>query len=534
MTGLLDENDVVQFRNIPFATIPARFKRSVLLTHFLDTDRNFTKRGYASPQAIPTVPDLFSGGPYPNESSTFQYSETECLNLQINVPISLLQSTHSKVPLLVYVHGGGFVLGKIDAQHSTHLMVSQSVSDNQPVIGANIQYRLGALGYLHTSTADSNIAMHDQRNALLWIQTFAGGFGGDVGRVTVFGESAGAMSICYHMMAPAPSTGPLFQRAVLMSGVVGPMTAPMPVKEAEKLCDEFMDSLGIKEKSEAGLEWLRILDVQEIVDKSSKLTEQGTMWIPTQDEEWFGKEAGDVTWDRGLELIGKCEWVDAILLGTTGFEGTTLLAAVAGLTPKSFVKGVADQLGEQSANLLKKAYKLSDSMDQNLFLTRAMEWIGDVVFSTPAHALCRHVSTSTNANKKIYRYIFDARNPFPGSPCYQHPHHWVDIYYVFKTFQFRYPHQRLKDLSTRHAQLWIDFTNGKSPWSEYRYDEGGNATFMIADEREGWIQRSAKQDENLCGRDWARCELLWESWKGMQGKWFQPLKIEPMRKSKVV
>ena len=221
--------------------------------------------------------------------------------------------------MLVYIHGGGFVLGHIDEQHNTALMVEQSLIDSQPIISVSIQYRLGALGYLHTP-GNTNLALNDQRNALRWIQKFIDGFGGDRKRVTVFGESAGSMSICAHMLSRPPVEGPLFQKAILMSGSLGPMTAPTSVEDAEEMYTTFLDEVGVKEQGQAGLEKLRELDVQKIIKASEELNNHGKMWLTVQDEQWFGKDAIHVTWDRVPELIGKCEWVDEIVLGTTGFE----------------------------------------------------------------------------------------------------------------------------------------------------------------------------------------------------------------------
>lgn len=223
--------------------------------------------------------------------------------------------------MLVYIHGGGFVLGRIDEAHNTALMVEQSIADSQPVISASIQYRLGALGYLQTP-GNTNLALNDQRNALRWIQKFIEGFGGDRGRVTVFGESAGGVSICAHMLSAPPIEGPLFNRAVLMSGCLGPMTAPASVQEAEKTLTDFLEKCGIQEHGEEGLEKLRELDVAKVIEVSENFNNTGRMWLTVQDPQWFGEDgdAAAVTWDNIPELIGQCDWVDAIVLGTTGFE----------------------------------------------------------------------------------------------------------------------------------------------------------------------------------------------------------------------
>jgi carboxylesterase type B len=291
---------------------------SILQT--LYTTLILTHLSFACPQIFPD--DNSSGGRFPEEVSPPASDEFKCLILQLNIPLACLQSTSStKLPVLVYIHGGGFVLGKVDEQHSTALMVGQSIRSSQPVISASIQYRLGALGYLHTSEpGNANLALNDQRNALLWIQKFIGGFGGDSGRVTVFGESAGSISICSHMLSRPPPSGPLFQRAILMSGIIGPSTAPNLIEEAEQQYENLLKRLDIQERGQEGLRKLKEVDVQKIVTASAELSEEGSMWLSVQDKEWFGEEAGTVTWNRIPQLIGKCEWIDDIILGTTSFE----------------------------------------------------------------------------------------------------------------------------------------------------------------------------------------------------------------------
>jgi carboxylesterase type B len=279
-----------------------------------------TTYSYACPQVFGD--DVVGGGRLLGEPFPPPTSEFECLTLQLNIPLAHLHFSpfSFKLPVLVYIHGGGFVLGKIDEQHNTALMVQQSLFEKQPIISASIQYRVGALGYLHTpEPGNANLALHDQRNALEWIQMFIGGFGGDRERVTVFGESAGSKSICAHMLSPPPASGPLFQRVILMSGVIATTTAPMPVEEAEQRYETFLEMLGINERGEEGLKMLREVEVQKIVDVSAELSDSGPMWLSVRDSEWYG-DVGNVTWDRIPELMGKCEWVDEIVLGTTSFE----------------------------------------------------------------------------------------------------------------------------------------------------------------------------------------------------------------------
>jgi hypothetical protein len=150
----------------------------------------------------------------------------------------------------------------------------------------------------------------------------------------------------------------------------------------------------------------------------------------------------------------------------------------------------------------------------------------------PNHELAKWLSTQTN--KKIYRYIFDVRNPFPNHSLYQQAHHWVDKYFLFKTLQFRYPTQNLKDISTKHAQLLIDFGNGNAPWKQYKYSGDGEEVIMVADERDGWVERSVAQDEKITELSWKRCEALVQTWMDNRGKPFSPLEIDPLKGKSMV
>jgi carboxylesterase type B len=328
------------------------------------------------------------------------------LVLQLNIPLSCLEDVaHSpKLPILVYIHGGGFILGQIDEQHNTALMVEQSITDSQPIISASIQYRLGALGFLHTpEIGTANIALNDQRNALIWIQRFVEGFGGDPKRVTVMGESGGAKMICSHMLSSPPASGPLFNRAILMSGIPGGHTAPSLLKEAEALYDKLLEKAGIDERGDAALKKLREVDVQKIVDATAACSNEGTMWLPVQDKDWYGDYAGSISWDKVPEMISQCKWIDEIVIGTTGFEvnafretfitvrsSRQLNRQQLSWTPREFLEGITEQLGAKSADVVGRAYHVSPDMDQCLFTTSALQWIGDVLFEGTFICLFRH------------------------------------------------------------------------------------------------------------------------------------------------
>lgn len=155
----------------------------------------------------------------------------------------------------------------------------------------------------------------------MWVQRFIEGFGGDAARVTAMGESAGAMSICAQILAEGKGEeGALFNRVVLMSGVLGPATAPESKEEGRQIYERFVKELGIEGDGNEALEKLRELDVETIVETSGRMGEDGALWRTQRDDEFFGEKAGDLTWDRIPKYIGDAEGLEEIILGSTSFE----------------------------------------------------------------------------------------------------------------------------------------------------------------------------------------------------------------------
>ena len=139
-------------------------------------------------------------------TSNFTFSE-DCLYLDVYSPnISL------SLPVMVYIHGGGYVLGTAITSPSDILAL-------QGVVVVIIQYRLGPFGFLTTgdSAAPGNYGMLDQVEALKWVKENIENFGGNPSKVTIFGESAGGSSVGLHLLSPLSRD--LFHQAIPESGV---------------------------------------------------------------------------------------------------------------------------------------------------------------------------------------------------------------------------------------------------------------------------------------------------------------------------
>lgn len=169
---------------------------------------------FATPyQAIEPGPHCIStnldAAPAPSE---------DCLWLSVYVPPGTTPGSH--LPVMAWIHGGAFLFDD-DSGNGIGIGAgsAQQLADSEHVIVVRIEYRLGALGFLAGNALGAdpgNYGLRDQRAALQWVQRNVRDFGGDAGNVTLFGQSAGATSICLQLISPG-SKG-LFRRAIIESG----------------------------------------------------------------------------------------------------------------------------------------------------------------------------------------------------------------------------------------------------------------------------------------------------------------------------
>lgn len=159
-----------------------------------------------------------------------------CLALNICRPASI----SGVLPVMVWIHGGGFLTG---ASHQALYEPSALARDNG-VIVVSINYRLGILGFADWSDwpelgGVSNAGLRDQIMALQWVREHIGSFGGDAGNITIFGESAGAMSIACLLASPLAKG--LFQRAIMQSGSPDHVVVRA---EAQRITRRFVEASG--------------------------------------------------------------------------------------------------------------------------------------------------------------------------------------------------------------------------------------------------------------------------------------------------
>ncbi len=229
----VQEDSLQAFRGVPFARPPTgalRFHAPEPPEPWVGV-REASRFGRAAPQTKAGF-DLFSG---------FDVGEQgeDCLYLNVYTPAA----DGARRPVMLWIHGGAYIMGSgSQAVYRFGALVRRG-----DVVVVSINYRLGALGFLHLAdlggasrNVTGNAGLLDQVAALQWVHDNIGAFGGDPGKVTIFGESAGGMSVGTLLGTPAAQA--LFHRAVPQSGAAHSVLGR---RGATKLASSMLEELGI-------------------------------------------------------------------------------------------------------------------------------------------------------------------------------------------------------------------------------------------------------------------------------------------------
>ncbi len=222
----------------------------------------------------------------------------DCLYLNIWVPADA--KPDAKLPVLVYIYGGGFTIGS----GGMALYGGENVA-HKGAIFVNFNYRLGALGFMahpelskeSRQHASGNYGLLDQAAALQWIRSNIASFGGDPDNVTVSGQSAGSSSVAF--LQASPLAKGLFQRAVGFSGSPFGNADPLPTRaDAEKAGLAIQETLGAK-----SLDELRTLPADKIVavQRDCQLGCAGTIRVGPSVDGYFLPDAPTAIFAAGRQ-----------------------------------------------------------------------------------------------------------------------------------------------------------------------------------------------------------------------------------------
>jgi para-nitrobenzyl esterase len=230
---------VYSFLGVPYAAPPfgANRLRAPQPAEPWSGERDATRLGPEPPQVAPPA----TGGPRSGAAENWAdvagafaavdraAPSEECLNLNVWTP----DPGATGLPVMVWIQGGMFELSSTAAYDGGHFA-------RDGVVCVVINWRPGAEGFLYLGDGIANLGLLDQIAALEWVHENIAAFGGDPDNVTVFGESAGAMSI--GTLLAMPRAEGLFHRAVLQSGAAHQVT---PAEDARRIAGYLADLLGV-------------------------------------------------------------------------------------------------------------------------------------------------------------------------------------------------------------------------------------------------------------------------------------------------
>ncbi|XP_023220569.1 cholinesterase-like isoform X2 [Centruroides sculpturatus] len=457
------------------------------------------------PYATPPVGDLRFSEPQPVKDWDFVYNATQksnycmqdpinrevewaniegkelnedCLYINIWVPTS--KTCGESFATMVWIHGGGFNVGSANMDIYDGAVIA-SIGN---VIVVSFNYRIGAFGYANfdSENAAVNAGMLDQVMALKWVHQNIEYFGGNKDLITIFGESAGSMSVANHLISPM--TKGLFKRAILQSGSNYHELFTVKPKNNIELTSMLSKELGCSE--EDTLKCMRNANPFDIAAAELKLMQRRQVvlsFLPQKGSPFLPEDPFQSIDD------GKFHDVD-ILIGATKDEGSVFLRLqnlelineekpiLSKSESLSLLSKIFTKDGE-SLNRIVQEYLGNVADDDTLTIVKqTIKAIGDAHFMCPILHLTEKLSKN---NRNVFHYIFNhTRIKSPIKKWIGVPH-FEDIYFVFG-MPFvdgeNYEKEELQ-FSKKIIQAWTSFAKTGKPsydgmeqeWSEFGVNE---------------------------------------------------------------
>ena len=457
-----EQNGMGYFKAIPYAEAPTgelRWKAPVPKKPWTGTFQA-TEDGPMPPQKTFSRP----GRPGPKVSE-------DCLFINIITPA---KNADEKLPVLAWIHGGGFATGGANQNDGTNFA-------KQGIVFASIEYRTGTLGFLaHPELSaenergiSGNYGLLDMIEALKWIQNNIAAFGGDPSKVTIMGESAGAIAVS--MLCSSPLAKGLFRGAISESGgsfcpvdsVRNNNNGIRDMKGAEAYGMELMKRFGASSLAE-----LRAMDFEAWIGDPQS-TNVGGLW-PVVD--------GYVLPDDQYTMYAEGNYNDVnCLIGTNSDEGAMFSRPT---TVALYEEEIRRNYGPFADRMLEM---YPASTDEETFGALS-DIFRETAFAWPTYAWAK--LQNKTGKGKIYMYYFDQFNEnggFPGPGGQRRKprgaNHAAEMQYVFATpwGPFAPEDQKVSDAMHKYWGNFIKYgdPNGEGLDEWPVYDENGKTVMFF-------------------------------------------------------
>jgi len=387
--------------------------------------------------------------PFPPDAAPIVTAPAEdCLYLNMWKPAAA--KSGAKLPVMVWIHGGGFVNGG-----SSPGVYSGQNFARDGVVMVSLNYRLGRFGFFaHPGLASEgfggNFGFLDQIAALKWVQANVAAFGGDPANVTVFGESAGGMSM--HMLLQSPLARGLFHKAVIESGGGRDRALPMPtIAVAARSGEAFAPGLDAAA--------LRALPAEKITGDLSMMT----MGKPD-----YSGPMVDGRTILGASVDGIAGGIYAnvpIIVGANSADGFPMV------TDKDKIFATYGAQADQ-------ARKLYDADGKQTGLVVGTMTSADRMFIEPARAVARALA---KRGQPAYLYRFAYAHPEPLAAMGGAPHA-SELPYVFDTVPAR-THPGVVPaeaaVATATHRLWVEFAKTGKPGANWTAATPNDTSVMM-------------------------------------------------------
>lgn len=393
--------------------------------------------------------------------------EFECLNLNVTVPHGTKRG--AKLPVLIWIHGGSqtvtFPSAASKCGDQTRI-VAQSVEEGRPMIFVSFNYRLNVFAF-GDQTGERNLALKDQKMAIDWVKKHIAGFGGDPQRLTVAGESSGAVHAHAQLVADPTLSG------VLASGSLY-LSPPLPLSFGESLLSKLSTTISELHPGQT----LATAPASAIVQA---LSTNNVVSMFLQEDP---SDTSLTNWHQ-LTLH-----IKRLMLGDVEHEASIWRNGQDPLSAASLVSAF-DDTDPVNGPALRKLYGITANRT-HASRDGVTDFITDARFALPVEDMWAAARQEQGSTVQWYRYLFDEPNPWHAS---SRAHHGVDLVMLFGGLDISHS-THAEAVGRTWRSKWISFVAGEEPWAKqrrYAFGPFGQCRELDVEEGSGEKEFSARR-----------------------------------------
>jgi len=468
--GLKNTNDGREmYMGIPFASPPTGQNR------------------FRAPQPAPAWSGVKKVDEYSSEKRCLSIGQTggreDCLYLDVHVPAG---AEDTKLPVWVWIYGGGFVDG---SKNGGGMYDPTSIMNQHRVVYVAMNYRLDLFGFMahpafesesKSGISSGNYGLLDQSFALEWVKKNIANFNGNPDNVMIFGQSAGGMSIDFHIVSQKASAG-LFKTAISMSGAPD-VAFWQPKKVSNTWAEDWSANIGCGKalgSDEKIRDCLRAANFEELMAQKLPHPSKFSLlyplfgWVPTID--------GFYLTDTPTAMVEAGDWnKQPSMFGVEKNEGTAFAYLLNVIVPDSGVPVTWGDLKSLSEVMI-PYNKTKQEMAYNHYAKSSWNWfaqdaaatmITDAIFRCSNRRMMRAIAKQDIKDAPAYYYYTNYEAPLMAAWQALGDFHGFDVVHVFQ-------------YDTAVTQVWTGGDNGLADFfreSFFQFGQYGNPL------HEGWVR----------------------------------------------